>query len=662
MHSPEFEALSAPFLDQGVLGAAAVHGVDLLAHRDGVTDAGVLLGLAFALQSPETGSVGVDLGRVRELTFVERVLDDAALARRMEMLPWPGNAADWAALVATCDVLVGGPSMEDSRPFVQDGALVMPRRYWRYQEQLARDLEARAGVEPAGMDLGTAREVREVLDRLLGRPHVAGEMDRQRLAALTAVLSRLTVVTGGPGTGKTHTVAVLLLAFRAYHRAVHGRDPKVALAAPTGKAAVRMAESVGGVKVDPGVGQGPTAEEVTWLKGLTCQTLHRLLGSNPSRVEMFSRGPKSPLEEDLVVVDECSMVDLSLMCRLAGAVRPDGCLVLVGDPGQLASVEAGSVLSDVMERVDPTSLARSPGVARALRAADPDGMHGICTEDRGTCLQDGLVALTKLYRTRKDSCLQEMALAIARDNRERACGFLLDGRAPDVRLVDHASPTELHPQEFSRVCDDATMPWAMLSRDGDATRRHVDALARMSDFRILTPHRAGPFGVANLNRLVVEHLRGQARGSGARVRVGGVEENWPGRPVLVTQNSPDQGLVNGDTGLVVAAPDGTLRVAFARPGGGVPRYVDPARMPPHETCFAMTVHKSQGSQFGKVVLVLPARRTPLVTRELVYTGLTRAARELVVLGSAEVFRQALGARTRRASTLGQRLRGARDPA
>jgi len=438
-------------------------------------------------------------------------------------------------------------------------------------------------------------------------PSSAG--DRQALAVAAALHGRLTAIAGGPGTGKTYTVARLLALARAARPGL-----RIALAAPTGKAAQRLTESVGAQIA----AQGVDVPEAT--------TLHRLLGVRPRGG--WVHGPASPLPADLVIVDEASMVGLALMDGLLGALAPSARLVLLGDPHQLASVEAGAVFGDLCAAGDG-------GGADLAAFAAGLGMSDVPSADDASPLASPLassvVTLTESRRFTAASGIGAVARAVqAGDASASRDAF---ARFADVRFVpgDASANARAWALPFARAVAAAATP--------------AEALAALERFRLLAATRRGPTGVEGLNAALEATLESE---TGGRVRAG---RFYRGRPLLVTANDPHVGLFNGDLG--VAWLDGEDRVLVVPVPGGL-RHVPFVRVPPAEAAWAMTVHKSQGSEADAVGLVLPPAGHPAagrLTRELLYTAITRARREATVFGEAAVWDDGVRRRTERTSGL-----------
>jgi exodeoxyribonuclease V alpha subunit len=474
--------------------------------------------------------------------------------------------------------------------------------------------------------------VRDGLARLF--PGETGS--RQALAAAAAVLRRFAVVAGGPGTGKTTTVA-RIVALLAEQAAANGEpDPLVALAAPTGKAAARLEEAVHASALDLDVDPGVRAQ----LLGLGASTLHRLLGWRPDSHSRFRHDRANRLPHDVVIVDETSMVSLSLMARLVEAVRPEARLILVGDPGQLTSIEAGAVLGDIvgpattsLRLSEPTRAALSEASGHEVQAADPGP---------GAAIGDGIVVLDRTHRY--GTAIGAVADAIRRGDADAVLEALADPAGDEVTWIaadpgDPGAGGALAAIRDRAVATARTVTGA--ARAGDAAA----ALTALGGFRVLCAHRRGPHGVsawtAHIESWLADALAGFA-----------TEGRWyPGRPLLVTENDYGLRLYNGDTGVVVT--DGRTSAAFERRGEIV--HFSPARLNAVETVYAMTVHKSQGSQFATAAVVLPDATSPLLTRELFYTAITRAREHLILAGTEEAIRAAVDRPIARASGLRGRL-------
>jgi len=589
--------LLAAFNEAGVLAAADVHVARRLAALAGEADQRVALAAALAVRGPRLGHVCVDLATIAATASVDT--DEPV---DLTALPWP-EPGDWAGRVAA-SALAGGP-------LHVDGSVVHLDRYRREEERVASGLRALAEATAPAVDEAL---LRTGLDRLLP------ERGDQRLAAAVAVLRRVAVVAGGPGTGKTTTVARIIALLAEQSEARGDAPPLVALAAPTGKAAARLAEAVHDEAEGLAVGDAVRAH----LLGLSASTVHRLLGRAPRR---------SALPHDVVIVDEASMVSLSLMVRLVDAVRPGARLVLVGDPGQLASVEAGAVLADV---AGPAAGAPRMREAAAAQLSRVSGM-AVAADPAGTAIGDGIVTLGRVHRFGAE--IGAVAAAIRAGDADGTLAALAAGGDAVAWLPPEAATEVVRARAVA-----AARAVIAAAREGDA----LAALEALRGFRLLCAHRRGPYGVATWSARIEAWLGEAVPGFAA------AGAWYAGRPLLVTENDEALRLFNGDTGVIVrTGEDAAVAAAFER-RGEIVEYA-PARLGAVETVHAMTIHKSQGSQFGTAAVLLPPPDSPLLTRELLYTGVTRAQERLLLAGSEEAVRAAVTRPVARASGLRERL-------
>ena len=540
------------FTDAEVIESSDVHVAQRLTELGKDTDQTVALAVALVVRALRNGSVCLDLRSIERQVGVDG-------------LPWP-DADEWLATLRSSR-LAGTP------PVLRiDGDLIYLDRYWLEEQQVCDDISAMVATRPA--------EVSPDIDRLFPKG-----FEEQRAAAEAALSQGLTVLTGGPGTGKTTTVARLLALLAG------GTRLRIALAAPTGKAAARLQEAV---QLEVGK-LGPADGEA--LTGLHATTLHRLLGSRPDTSARFRHNRGNRLPHDVIVVDETSMVSLTMMARLLEAVRPDARLILVGDPDQLASVEAGAVLADLVDGLGDAKIA----------------------------------ALKTSHRFGKS--IGELATAIRTGDGDRAVEMLRSGDE-HIEWIDAEDPR----QRLRNLL----VPHAVALRTAAILGDERTALTVLDEHRLLCAHRRGPFGVQHWNRQVERWLTEETGEP--------IWSSWyTGRPVLVTANDYGLGLYNGDTGVTVVH-DEALRVVIADTTFATSRLADV------ETMHAMTIHKSQGSQAGEVTVLLPQEDSRLLTRELFYTAVTRAKERVRVVGSEAALRTAIERRAVRASGLARRLR------
>ncbi|MDR5792605.1 exodeoxyribonuclease V subunit alpha [Caballeronia sp. LZ008] len=574
----------------------------------------------------------------------------AALARRHDAR---FDEARDALLASGVACLVRGGARADAAdllPLVidEDGRLYLAR-YFDYERRLACSLVERsrdARMTASREDI--ARQA-ERIARYFG-PRADDDIDWQRVAAFVALAGRLTIVSGGPGTGKTTTVVGVLACLL-------DADPdlRIALAAPTGKAAQRMQEALieRADKLPP---------ELAERLPRTSFTLQRLLGVQSDG--RFRHHRDNPLPYDVIVVDEASMIDVALAAHLLEAVAPASRLVMLGDKDQLSAVEAGAVFAELsaepsFSHAGVARIAAALSVdAKRLEAAlpnaapidDSEGYGDLFDAKAEPALTDCVVWLQKNYRFGLDSDIGRLSIAI-RNGDERAALDALDPSGERAAVLFDDGDATLSERTLARLAKGfapyADALSAVLDGEQADHARLFDALNR---FRVLCATRKGPRGVDEVNARIAAKVREQA---GIALALGA--QWFAGRPVIVTRNDYALGLFNGDIGIALPGADGLLRVAF-RLADGALRYVSPAALPPHDTAFALTVHKSQGSEFEHAALVLPGAFVRVLSRELVYTAITRAKRRVEVIGSAAIFAQAVREPTRRDSGLAARMR------
>jgi len=495
---------------------------------------------------------------------------------------------------------------------LNDGKLYL-RRYWQYETFIERDLQARMNDRPVTND----DLLKTTLAKLFAQPDSDkaenGDINWQRVACANTVRNRFSVVTGGPGTGKTYTVVRLLTALQ-HQTLTLGLPPlRVSLAAPTGKAAARLTESIDSeleqLKNNPQLATLLPALDSIEAEG---KTLHRLLGVKPNS-RAFKHHAENPLRTDVVVVDEASMIDIEMMTALLKATPKHARLVLIGDKDQLASVEAGAVLGNLCAGADQGHY-HSDTAQWLQNVADTPALPAELIDDNGEERLQHVVKFRKSYRFKGP--IADLANAINRQD-----------NAATQREIEKAKNAEGdHPvsvYEVDSLDDPAfvslvkrSLTFHVRNNDNNINEIAHKALQNLSNFQILTALREGPWGMKTVNQKVGDIL--------------GVNANtwYEGRPVMVTKNDYGLKLNNGDIGIAIKDPEHDyLRVAFPDQEHGV-RWVLPSRLTHIETVYAMTVHKSQGSEFKHTVMVLPDHDSPVLSKELLYTGITRAKERL----------------------------------
>jgi exodeoxyribonuclease V alpha subunit len=575
-----------------------------------------LTALALVSQRTREGHVCLDLGAVAGGVVPSASTEPVA---RFAMLD------AWRAALAASGLVGDG---RKATPLVMDArARVYLRRYWEHEQSLAELVKRRLGAIDEPLDTAA---LRASAARLFGAP--GAELDRQRVAAELVALRRLVVISGGPGTGKTSTV-VRLVALLVEHAARLGREQFDALLlAPTGKAAQRLSEAVKAHKA-----QLACDDAVRTAIPEQASTIHRALGSVRGSASRFVHGAERPFRADLVVVDEASMIDVALMRRLIEAVRPEARLVLLGDRHQLLSVQAGTVLGDLCGPSEARGY--SPELCARVRAVFGDELPEARSAP-SPLIADSVIELTQSFRFRPGGGIGALAEAVRRGDARAALERLRDDSSSEVALCSGPDGA----RELSRH---ALRAYAAFAREADPAR----ALASFERFRVLCAHRVGPAGVEAHNRAVERALEAE----GLLAPSG---RFYAHQPILVEENDYQLGLYNGDVGVIL--PDrarGGAPSAFFRGAGGALRAVGSARLPAHATAFAMSVHKSQGSEFDEIAVVLPDENSPLLSRELLYTAITRARHRAVLYGSEIAVAAAVECRIERASGLGEALWG-----
>ncbi|MBN2358002.1 MAG: exodeoxyribonuclease V subunit alpha [Deltaproteobacteria bacterium] len=504
-------------------------------------------------------------------------------------------------------------------------------RYWQHEQRIFEQLELRARQPLAKVDPAW---LRQALPRLFPPSLPAGTLDWQQVAAVVALLRPLCVISGGPGTGKTHTVTKILALLVEQALAAGQRPPRLTLLAPTGKAAQRLVESVRAAKAALAC-----SDEVRAALPEQASTVHRALGALPGQRTRFRHGPDHPLPTDAVLVDEASMVDVGLMARLVGALPASARLILLGDRDQLSSVEAGAVLGDICNSGRALAYSRSlrQEIERCAGMTLPDAASGAVRSAVG----DSIVTLRHSYRHAAGGDIGELAALINTGDADGLLTGLRSGRWSGVQWLQAAPDDPCPDPLLERAEEHYTRV-----RDAASARQALQELGR---FRVLCALRRGPTGAERINALLERSLLETGRAAGA--------PQQPGWPLIVTGNDYGVQLFNGDVGVLWPDSAGALRAVFEGGAGGELRELAQSWLPGHEAVYAMTVHKSQGSEFDRVAVVLPAAPSPLLTVELLYTAVTRARSALLLVASEEILRFTLSRRVRRHSGLRAALWG-----
>lgn len=587
---------------QGQLSDLDVHFATLMGKLSNDESQALLLAAALASHVSSMGHVCLSLAE-----WSDQLVGDAEMGEALQ-LP---SLGEWREQLIQYQV-IGRPG--ERTPLILDHAdRLYLHRYWAYEQQLARGLLELSQAEMITPDLSL---LQPMLTQLFPVQE-EGKTNWQKIAAAVSVMKRLTVISGGPGTGKTSTV-VRILALLLQQA---GDEPlSIALAAPTGKAAARLQASIQQAINQLSL-EAPLLEKIPHQ----AMTLHRLMGSRRDSI-LFRHSAENPLPCDLLIIDEASMVDVALMAKVIAALPAQGRLILLGDRHQLASVEAGAVLGDICSEgrgfSEPFHVQLGSVVGEEISDVTPS--QGV--------LSDSIVELTHSYRFDQNSGIGQLAGAVNRGDAVAALSLLEDARFTDIHLLKRTDdPIAVALSHYSDY----------LSRVKQGAP--IEAIfAAYEKFRVLCVLRLGEQGVSGLNEAIYEGLV-------AAHLIPRADTWYPGRPLLITHNDHNLRLYNGDIGILLQDQAGQKSVYFQTPDGY--RTVSPSRLPRHETAFALTVHKSQGSEFESVLFILPANDNPLLSRELIYTGLTRSRTQLLLCDQAGVLTTALNQRIKRTSGL-----------
>ncbi|WP_118986545.1 exodeoxyribonuclease V subunit alpha [Photorhabdus sp. CRCIA-P01] len=587
-----------------------------------IEDKDPVLLLVMALLSAETGTGHVCLPVNRIMP--EYFFDGRHREFAEQLWQVAGKPDEQSLLIALENCAAVSDGLQPT-PVVLSHDRLYLQRMWQSECQVAAFF---SGNQPT--DHIQEQQLKAILDELFVLSEEA--VDWQKVAAAVAVTSRISVISGGPGTGKTTTVAKLLAALIKLEP---DKKRVIQLAAPTGKAAARLTESL-----NSAVRKLPLTEKQFAYMPDQAQTIHRLLGAQPDSQRLrYDRD--NPLSLDVLVVDEASMVDLPMMARLIDALPPKAKIVLLGDRDQLASVEAGAVLGDICRFAE---LGYS--VARAQQLSRLTGYQLVAGEQQDIPeVRDRLCLLRKSYRFNVDSGIGQLAMAVNQGKSRQALSIL------QQPLKDISFYPLSDDEDYQRLLAETVSGYHAYLQ---LVTKQAPAKAILDEFnryRLLCALREGPFGVSGLNERIEQLLHRQGL---IRRPVGIFSRGYAGRPIMISRNDSTLGLFNGDIGIMLRDENNELRAYFQLPDGEI-KGIQPSRLPQHETAYVMTVHKSQGSEFDHTALVLPTQFVPVVSRELVYTAITRAREKLTLYAHEAVLRQAIQTPTQRRSGLAERL-------
>jgi len=575
-------------------------------------DPDIFMGAALVSNAAGKGDVYLDLAKVADKPLSETMENESQL-KCPELTVWTQKLYSSS--------VVGKPG--EYCPLILDHKhRLYLYRYWDYEKKLSDSIIKRAQENINTVDITL---LQESLKRLF--PKISGTgIDWQKVAALTATFKKFCVISGGPGTGKTFTVAKILALLCEQNR----RDGfEILLAAPTGKAAARLSETIRNakksLKCDDDVINAIPSESYT---------IHRML-QTISGSPYFIHNAERPLDADIVVVDEASMVDLALMSKLVKAVPDTARLILVGDKDQLASVEAGSVLGDICDRDKDHGFSerfckRFEEITQ--EKFDVAGVHN----KNNSALEDCIVVLKQSFRFDADSTVGRLSRRVNRGDFEKVLELLKTHGQISWQEI-------LNPKALFRALSQEIIKGYSGYID---TTDPLKALERFNRFQILCAVNIGPYGVNALNRLAEQILKQEGL-------INPDQEWYRGRPIMITRNDYNLGLFNGDMGITLPVPGSgnqQLHVCFPGDSGAFRRFL-PYRLTEHETAFATTVHKSQGSEFDDVLLVLPDKDYPVLTRELLYTAITRAKYNISIWGNQDIIKTAVLRKIERTSGL-----------
>lgn len=660
----ELFALLSTWSERGWLRELDRALAQLLAELDPQASPLLLLGAALASHQLGQGHVCLDLSATLASPDFSLSLPPEGEDAQAPMI-LPSQVLAGLSLESWLAACAGSALLEsEGAPLVLSGSCLYMKRYWNYEQQVAGNIAQRLQASAAAPTDLAAR-----LASLFPEPLVVGgkrQTDWQKLACAMAAQGRFTLITGGPGTGKTTTV-VRLLALLQEAAMANGEPLRLSLAAPTGKAAARLTESIGAQVQSLALDERVRQEIPTLVT-----TLHRLLGSRPGS-RHFRHDATNPLPLDVLVVDEASMIDLEMMASLLDALPAHARLILLGDKDQLASVEAGAVLGDLCREAESGGYSEATRIW--LESQTGEQLEDLALVSGDKALAQHIVMLRHSRRFGSGSGIGRLAHAVNQGDAQTARATLAAGaddlhvlrlsgeqdRGLERLLIDGQGHGDLRPQGYAHYLQvmqaQRPVPEASEQAWGDWA---VRVLAAFDQFQLLCAVRKGVWGVEALNERIAQAL----------VRRGLLEQmhGWyEGRPVLVTRNDYSLGLMNGDIGIALRLPDPpempgapmrqVLRVVFPRnDGSGTLRHILPSRLSAVETVFAMTVHKSQGSEFAHCALILPDSLNPVLTKELVYTGITRARHWFSLIESrAGIFEQAVQRRVERRSGLREAL-------
>ena len=610
-----------------------------------VEDENPILLFIFAYLSAQTGAghVCLPLNIIKENQLFDGRQDELSRAIWQRMGE-PSTDQIIEALIHSHCVNQGGDNSPS--PIILDNGLLYLQRMWSYEEKVAQffrqehpvvDIDENALIKALNQLFPTAKENKET--------------NWQKVAASVAITSPISIISGGPGTGKTTTVAKILAAFVML---TSNEKPIIQLAAPTGKAAARLTESLGKALAQLALSE----EENKWMPK-QAQTIHRLLGAQPESQQVRYH-KDNPLQLDILVVDEASMVDLPMMARLIDALPQQCHVIFLGDKDQLASVEAGAVLGDICRFADDGLSQKRFDKIDYLTQGELSKSADIISVSNTpvSVVSDSLCLLRKSYRFGSNSGIGQLAFAVNQGQTKTAL-TLLKKAVITPQQIEMALDT----QDVNFIPLESDENYLLMIQDAaQAYRQYLSLIAEkatpdailntFNQYRLLCALREGPFGVSGLNDRIEMLLHRQRL---IRRPTNSYQSDYIGRPIMIQRNDSTLGLFNGDIGIMLNNDEGEMKAFFQLPDGTL-KAIQPSRLPQHETAYVMTVHKSQGSEFTHTALVLPEKFSPVVSRELLYTALTRAKQKLSLYACEYMVKMAIQTRIQRRSGLVDKLR------
>ncbi|WP_193016077.1 exodeoxyribonuclease V subunit alpha [Proteus sp. FME41] len=610
-----------------------------------VEDENPILLFVFAYLSAQTGAghVCLPLNLIQKNQLFEGRQDELA----QEIWQKMGAPSANKIVEALNDSLCVNQANNDSpSPIILDNGLLYLQRMWSYEEKVAQFFRQTHPI----VDIDE-KAVINVLETLFPITNESHETNWQKVAASVAITSPISIISGGPGTGKTTTVAKILAAFVML---TVKEKPIIQLAAPTGKAAARLTESLGKALAQLALSE----EEDKWMPK-QAQTIHRLLGAQPESQQVRYH-KDNPLQLDILVIDEASMVDLPMMARLIDALPKQCHVIFLGDKDQLASVEAGAVLGDICRFADDGFSRSRFDKINALTQGELAKSADIIpiSSTPVSVVSDSLCLLRKSYRFGSDSGIGQLAFAVNQGQIKTALTLLKKSEMTPQQLE-----IALEPQDVNFISLESDENYLLMIQDAaHAYRQYLSLVAEkaspdiilhaFNQYRLLCALREGPFGVSGLNERIEMLLHRQRL---IRRPTNSYQSDYVGRPIMIQRNDSTLGLFNGDIGIMLNNDEGEMKAFFQLPNGTL-KAIQPSRLPQHETAYVMTVHKSQGSEFTHTALVLPEKFSPVVSRELLYTALTRAKQKLSLYASDYMVKMAIQTRIQRRSGLVDKLR------